>query len=136
MYVASVKGCLEAYLFFDGVHALVRSIRWILVGFHCRRRRGTWNTYGLLIRIGHTDCQSVWSYGLLIRMISIVIIRIADPYSHLDWQSVWVIRIFLFIYYIIIVNLIVNLIINNLVNFFNSFSNITLLKMNILMINN
>ncbi|XP_028199583.1 uncharacterized protein LOC114384111 [Glycine soja] len=29
MYVASVKGCLEAYLFFDGVHALIDEDQWM-----------------------------------------------------------------------------------------------------------
>ena len=33
MYVASVKGDLEAYLFSSGVRTLVRSIWWIVVGF-------------------------------------------------------------------------------------------------------
>jgi len=54
MYVAFVKGDLEAYLFFGGIRALVRSIRWILIDFRYQRRRGTRSTYGLLIRMGHT----------------------------------------------------------------------------------
>ena len=84
VYVASVKGGLEAYLFSSGVHALVRSVRWILVSFRWRRRRGTWSTYGLVIRMTHTDWQSVWPYGSAIHM------------TYMDCWSIWVIRNFFY----------------------------------------
>ena len=72
VYVASSKDDLEAYLFSGGVCALVRRIRWIVVGFRCRRRRGTRRTYGLVIRMTHTNCQSVRSYGLTILIFVIL----------------------------------------------------------------
>ena len=67
MYVGFVKGRLEAYLLSGGVRALVRSIQWILVGFRCRRRRGTRKTYGLVIRMGHTDCFFLFSILLNVK---------------------------------------------------------------------
>jgi len=63
VYVASVKDDLKAYLFSGGVRALVKSIRWVVVGFRCQRRKGTQRTYRLVIRMT---------------------IRIADPYGHTD----------------------------------------------------
>ena len=48
VYVASIKGDFEAYLFSGGVRAIVRSILWIVVGFCCRRREEE-------VREEHTD---------------------------------------------------------------------------------
>jgi len=65
---------LKAYLVSGGVHALFRSIRWILIDFCHQRRR--------------------------VREKKITNVRIGNPYGHTDWQSVWTYKFLFFILFI------------------------------------